>query len=304
MHTTWCTRSLSFFVHIDMASHTLLSYALAHWPLTLTLGAAVGVLVQLVRHAFADADFAALAAVRSYPRRGAFSGKVVFIVGASSGIGEALAYEFSRGGATVVVAARRLDQLERVAARCKEEGAAEAEAVQLDVTAFDSIEGVVVEVLRKHKRIDYLCNNAGRSQRGLVEKTPLAVDRDLFALNVFGVMSTTKAVLKHTLETQGALHICNTSSVAGKVGSPVSASYAASKHALQGWFDSLRMELGFRGCVAHAPAPLHTAHLATLPLTFPPSLPHPTPPPCMQGKGYKCVPRASAERNYNACLYR
>lgn len=203
-------------------------------------------LLTLLRHAYSDADFGALAAVRRYPAREAFKGKVVVITGASSGIGEALAYEFARGGATVVLCARRMEELMRVAAKCLEEGSPDSEAVQLDVTAFGKHEAVVEYILRKYKRIDYLCNNAGRSQRGLVESTPLSVDQELFTLNVFGTMSVTKAVLKHTLG-KHPLHIVNTSSVAGKVGSPVSASYAASKHALQGFMDTVRMEVGWRG---------------------------------------------------------
>ena len=220
----------------------------AHWPWLAVAALSAGALAALLRHALADADLAALAALRRYPRRGAFAGQVVLITGGSSGIGEALAYEFARGGATVVVAARRMEELLRVTKRCVEEGAAGAEALQLDATAFARHEAVVAHVIRKHKKIDVLCNNAGRSQRGLVEKTPLAVDKEMFDLNVFGVMNFTRAVLAHALA-PGAppLRICNTSSVAGKVGSPVSASYAASKHALQGFFDSLRMELGWRG---------------------------------------------------------
>lgn len=124
-------------------------------------------------------------------------------------------------------------------------------------------------------RIDYLVNNAGRSyvracsssgsptalrcgvprggthapllptavcrQRGLIEATPLSVDRELFELNVFGVISLTKAVLPYFITQRGG-HYVNTSSVAGKVGSPCSATYAATKHAIQGYFDTVRME--------------------------------------------------------------
>ena len=225
----------------------LFAFAVRHWLAITASLSLLAACLQLLRHAFSDADFGALAALRGYPRRGAFKGKVVFIAGASSGIGEALALEFARGGATVVVGARRMPQLVQVAERCLAEGAPKSEAVSLDVTAFEKVEGVVAHIVRKHGRIDILCNNAGRSQRGLVERTPLEVDRDMFTLNVFGTLSVTKAVLKHALGQEGGLHIVNTSSVAGKVGSPVSACYAATKHAVQGYFDSLRMELGHRG---------------------------------------------------------
>ena len=258
-----------------MLLSTALSFCAAHYGWLLVCALLLLLLVQLARHASADADFDLLAAARAYPQRGAFAGQVVLIVGASSGIGEALALEFARGGATVIVAARRMEELQRVAKQCLAEGAAASQAVALDVTAFGSHEGVVAELLRKHGRIDILCNNAGRSQRGLVEVTPLAVDQELFALNVFGVMSMTRAVLRHALGKQERLRILNTSSVAGKVGSAVSASYAASKHAIQGWMDSLRMELGWRGWVYFSTLPL-LALTPSHPLPPPPPLPRPT----------------------------
>jgi short-subunit dehydrogenase len=222
-----------------LAQHALAATACA--GLTLLL-------LQLARHALSDADFGALAALRAYPRRGAFSGQVVLIVGASSGIGEALALEFARGGATVLLAARRMELLLALADRCLAEGAPASEAVRLDVTALDAHEATLDYLLRKYSRIDVLCNNAGRSQRGLVEATPAAVDLELFHLNFFSVVAFTKALLRRALAPPGfALRVLNTSSVAGKLGSPLSASYAASKHALQGWMDTLRMEMGWRG---------------------------------------------------------
>jgi dehydrogenase/reductase SDR family protein 7 len=211
------------------------------------IGAAVVGALTLLRVATSDADLSTLAALRGFPRRGAFSGKVVFITGASSGIGEALAYELARGGATLILAARRMEELHRVATRCLAEGAPGAEALRLDVTETGSLDAVVAAVLRKHGRIDMLFNNAGRSQRGLVEATPVAVDEELLKLNVVSVMALTKAVLRPALAAGAPLHIVNTTSVAGKLGSPISATYAASKHALQGFFDALRMETGFRG---------------------------------------------------------
>ena len=146
------------------------------------IGAAIVGVLALLRVATADADLTTLAALRRYPTRGAFAGKVVFLTGASSGIGEALAYELARGGATLILAARRMEELHRVATRCLAEGAPSAEALRLDVTATGTLDAVVAAVLRKHGRIDMLFNNAGRSQRGLVEATPVEVDEELFKL--------------------------------------------------------------------------------------------------------------------------
>lgn len=146
------------------------------------IGVAVVGALALLRVVTSDADLTTLAALRRYPRRNAFSNKVVLITGASSGIGEALAYELARGGATLILAARRAVELQRVAARCLTEGAPAAEALRLDVTATGSLDAVVAALLKKHGRIDMLFNNAGRSQRGLVEATPVEVDEELFKL--------------------------------------------------------------------------------------------------------------------------
>ncbi len=207
--------------------------------------AAYGV-VGLARVYLSDCDLTVSAAGRRMPRT-AFRGKTVWIVGASSGIGEALALELASRGATLVLSARRGDRLEIVARECRTRGAPEVHIQVLDVEAFDT-HPVIVEAVFKRVggRVDYLVNNAGRSQRGLVERTELSVDREMFNLNVFGVISMTRAALPRLLAQQGGAMLVTTSSVAGKLGSPISATYSATKHALQGFFDSLRMEMGGR----------------------------------------------------------
>jgi dehydrogenase/reductase SDR family protein 7 len=213
------------------------------WQIVLSI---IGALLALIMFwTVMDADVPAFFAARRVPHD-AFKGKVVLITGASSGIGEALAYEFSNQQATVIVAARRMDKLMQVAERCRNHGSPEVYALRLDVEAFDSHKTAIDTLVRKYGHIDVLVNNAGRSQRALIEETALQVDEEMFRLNVLGPISITKAVLPAMLA-RGSGHIVNTSSVAGKVGSPCSASYSAAKHAIQGYFDTLRMECGTRG---------------------------------------------------------
>jgi len=180
------------------------------------------------------------------PRKGAFEGKICWITGASSGIGEALAYELSRHGAILVLSARRESELRRVAETCRSVGAKDAEIIPLDVLDFPTHKAAVERVISRFGRIDYLVNNAGRSQRGLIENTEIAVDRAVMELNLFGTISLTKAVLPQFLAQPTGGVFVNTSSVAGKLGTPCGGIYAASKHAVQGYFDSLRMELADR----------------------------------------------------------
>ena len=226
-------------------------------------GAALCVLAVLAFAAWyasgADADLACLRAARALPWD-AFKGRVVWITGASSGIGEALAYELAGRGAALVLSARRRDRLLAVAQRCGELGAADAYALRLDVAALDSHAPAAASVLARFGRVDVLVNNAGRSQRGLVERTPASVDAAMLALNVGGPLSLTKAVLPAMLAA-GRGTIVNTASTAGKLGAPCSATYSATKHALIGWADALRAEVGGRGLhvVNACPGPVQSS---------------------------------------------
>lgn len=196
----------------------------------------------------ADADLTASFFSWLLPSNSGFRGKTVLLVGASSGIGEALAYELARRGATLILAARRMDRLVSVAEKCVKLGAADARAIRLDVEDTASHKAIIDGLMKdgKTSRIDYLVNNSGRSQRALFESTSLEVDKQLFNLNVFGIINLTRCVLPYMLQ-QGSGHIINTSSIAGKTGSPISSSYAGTKHAIQGYFNSLRMEVAYRG---------------------------------------------------------
>ncbi|MHA7924460.1 MAG: SDR family oxidoreductase [Marinobacter sp.] len=177
------------------------------------------------------------------------SAKTVWITGASSGIGEALALQFAKNGDRLVLSARREDELERVAERCRvAAGTATGQVLvlPLDVTDWDSLPGKVETVLAQFGTIDLLVNNAGVSQRSLCKDTDMSVYQKLMDVDVMGQIALTKAVLPHMLE-RGSGHLAVTSSVAGKVGAPMRTGYCAAKHAVMGFFDALRAEVEGQG---------------------------------------------------------
>ena len=164
--------------------------------------------------------------------------KVVWITGASSGIGAACAQEYSKLGAKTIISARSVGKLEML----KDSLPSPSEILELDVTDIDSIEEKVQEAEMFYGPIDILINNAGISQRGLVEETGLEVDRKIFEVNFFGNIALTKAVLPKMIH-NGSGNIVVISSVAGKLSTPGRSSYSASKHALHGFYDALRAEV-------------------------------------------------------------
>ncbi|MBL7828738.1 MAG: SDR family oxidoreductase [Saprospiraceae bacterium] len=174
---------------------------------------------------------------------GYFMNKRVWITGASSGIGEALAYSFAEQGAHLILSARNEPELFRVAGKCKELGSGITTIQTLDLSNHSSISGIVQSVLSKVGKVDILINNGGVSQRSLVKDTSLEVDKKLMDVNYFGTIALTKALLPSML-THHLGHIVTITSLTGKFGTPYRSSYAASKHALHGFFDSLRAELG------------------------------------------------------------
>lgn len=167
--------------------------------------------------------------------------KVVWLTGASSGIGEALATAFGREKVKLVLSARRGDELIRVA---KATGLSESDymILPLDLENQASFEDKRNEVLQRFGGIDILVNNGGISQRSLASETDVAVDRKLMEVNYFGTVALSKSVLKHMMQRKSGMIVTVTSAV-GKFGSPWRSGYAASKHALHGFFDSLRAEV-------------------------------------------------------------
>lgn len=177
-----------------------------------------------------------------------FKQQVVWITGASSGIGEALALQFAAEGAKIVLSARRGDELERVRKACISRGldADHVMALPLDVTDFEAMPAALHSVISAFGRVDMLINNAGISQRSLCVDTDMSVYRRLFDVDVLGQIALTKTVLPRMLE-QRSGHIAVTSSVAGKVGVPYRTGYCAAKHAVMGFYDALRAETARQG---------------------------------------------------------
>ena len=171
-----------------------------------------------------------------------FNKKVIWITGASSGIGEALAYEFAALGGTLVLSARRKEELERVASACQQRYNTQSHVIPLDLTQSDGFSSLVDAVLEKVGRIDILVNNGGISQRSWVQETSFSVDRKIMEVNFFGQVALTKSLLPHMIK-QGGGQIAVMSSLTGKFGFPMRSAYAASKHALHGFFETVGMEL-------------------------------------------------------------
>jgi short-subunit dehydrogenase len=167
------------------------------------------------------------------------AGKTVWITGASSGIGEALAVAASKRGARLVLTSRRAGELERVRSRCI--NPAQVAVLPLDLTAFDAA-AAVEQAERFFGAVDVLVNNAGWSQRGTVADTAVDVYRRLFELDFFAPLALTKAVLPG-MRRRGIGHVVMIGSVVSKVATPTRSGYAAAKHALYAFTDAARAEL-------------------------------------------------------------
>ncbi len=170
-----------------------------------------------------------------------FKNKVVWITGASSGIGEALSKAFAAEGAKLVLSARRIEELERVKTNLNLSDS-DVLILPFDLVDTTNINEQAKKIIDTFGRIDILVSNGGISQRSLTKDTPLEIDRKLMEINFFATIALTKSVLPYMLN-QKAGHIVITSSIAGKFGFYFRSTYSASKHALHGFFESLRMEV-------------------------------------------------------------
>ncbi|PCJ48346.1 MAG: short chain dehydrogenase [Gammaproteobacteria bacterium] len=173
-----------------------------------------------------------------------FNNKVIWITGASSGIGKAIALNMVLNGARVILSARRKKVLEDVKKACLQRGAEEDDilVLPLDMLEQDKFPAAVKQVMNHFGAIDMLFNNAGISQRSVCLETDMSTYRTLFEVDVFGQIALTKQVLPIMVK-QASGHLVITSSIAGKIGVPFRTGYCAAKHAVMGFFDALRAEL-------------------------------------------------------------
>jgi dehydrogenase/reductase SDR family member 7B len=173
-----------------------------------------------------------------------FAGQTVWITGASSGIGEATAYALAREGARLVLSSRRANELERVRRACMRPD--EHFIAPLDLSRAATFPGIVTDVLERCERVDVLINNGGVSQRALALDATEGTERALMEVNYFGPVALTKALVP-SMRARHAGHIAVISSVMGYLGTPGRSTYSAAKHALHGYFDSLRAEVWREG---------------------------------------------------------
>ncbi len=173
-----------------------------------------------------------------------FKNKVVWITGASSGIGKETAVQLNELGAKLILSARNVEELEKL----KDQFARPNDVlvIPIDLGSGSDFKIEVEQACATFGRIDVLFNNAGVSQRSYLMETSLETDRKIMEINYFGTIALTKAVLPKMLEA-GEGHIAVTSSVVGRFGYGVRSAYSAAKHALHGFFESLYVELNDRG---------------------------------------------------------
>lgn len=167
--------------------------------------------------------------------------KTIWLTGASSGIGEAIAYALAKKNTRLILSARRTDELKRVQKRCIELGS-EAEILSFDLAGVHILPQIAEKALAIFGRIDILINNGGISQRSEAMETSMEIDRRIMDVNYFSSVALTKALLPHMLA-QGEGTIAVMSSFSGKFGWKQRTAYAASKFALHGFYESLRAEL-------------------------------------------------------------
>jgi short-subunit dehydrogenase len=169
------------------------------------------------------------------------SQKVIWITGASSGIGEALAYELAKKGSKLILSARRKSELERVKGNCAALAQPDIRILAFDITEPSMLTLNVQGAIQFFGRVDILINCSGVTQRSLIKDTTIEVDRKIMDINYFGPVALSKQLLPYFLKQKSGYYV-NVSSLTGKFGTPFRSGYAASKHALHGFFDALRAE--------------------------------------------------------------
>ncbi|MCM3002376.1 SDR family NAD(P)-dependent oxidoreductase [Priestia koreensis] len=185
--------------------------------------------------------------------------KVVVITGASSGIGEKVALKAAELGAKPVLIARSVDKLVALSDQIKEKFGTTCTYYQLDVGDFVKVTETFQRIIQEEKTIDILINNAGFGVFDTFYEANFSDIEKMFEVNVLGLMACTKAVLPFMMDRNSG-HIINIASQAGKLATPKSSGYSASKHAVLGFTNSLRLELGKTNIAVSAvnPGPIET----------------------------------------------
>jgi short-subunit dehydrogenase len=175
----------------------------------------------------------------------AFRGQVVIVTGASAGIGRSLALQLAGQGAKVVIAARRAERLEQIAAACRQSGG-ETLVIPADVSDESQCKALIEKTVATFGRLDMLINNAGMAASALLDEFPdLHLFKQTMDINFYGTVYCTYYALPYLKQSKG--RIVSISSLGGKSAIPYNTPYCASKYALHGFFDSLRMELAPHG---------------------------------------------------------
>ena len=168
-----------------------------------------------------------------------FDNKVVWITGASSGIGKEFCIQLDKMGAILILSSRNKNAL--VALKESLSHSEKHQIQVLDLENSSEFKNMTDSIISSHKKIDLLINNGGISQRSNVAETDLSIDRKIMEVNFFGNVALSKAVLPHMIENKSG-HIVVISSIAGKFGFFLRSAYSASKHALHGFYESLALE--------------------------------------------------------------
>lgn len=168
-----------------------------------------------------------------------FTNKVIWITGASSGIGKALALQFSQLDCKLIISSRREAELNIVKSQCH--NLDNIAILAFDLADYDMMKPVAKKAISMFGSIDILINNGGISQRSLIIDTDISVDKKLMEIDYLGTVGLSKAILPHFISQQSGYFVTVTS-LMGKFGSPYRSGYCGAKHALHGFFDVLRME--------------------------------------------------------------
>jgi short-subunit dehydrogenase len=167
--------------------------------------------------------------------------KVIWLTGSSSGIGEALAYELAKKGTRLILSSRRKEELERVKGNCPKETQPNIRVLPIDLSQSSTLKLSTEAAIQIFGHVDIIIHNGGIGQRSLIKDTSLDVDRKIMETNYFGTIALTKYLLPHFIKRKGGRFVV-VSSLTGIFGTPWRSGYCASKHALHGFFDTLRAE--------------------------------------------------------------